>query len=176
MLEKMLKDFAPAESEMAVEAFSFLKSIKLIPENKQINIAIAPVKKKILYKKKILVVDDEGSCRDFFRNVIEDEGLMYLEAHDGQEAIKMMNGNPDIVLVFVDLKMPVMNGLSLLKMVRSLKMMEWATFVVTSEQTSKEIIEHLKKLKVSGLVPKPLEKKNIVSSLKKFLHLEDQAA
>ena len=68
----------------------------------------------------ILVVDDEEHIialfQQKFRREIRD-GLIQLEfAHDGQEALALVQAHPppDVMLILSDINMPGMNGLELL--------------------------------------------------------------
>ena len=67
---------------------------------------------------KILVVDDEPDLQGLivqkFRRQIRDGTVSFLFAHNGLEALTMLDGNRDVDMVLSDINMPVMDGLSLL--------------------------------------------------------------
>src|SRR5215210_5776157 len=67
---------------------------------------------------KILVVDDEpdleGLILQKFRRQIRDGNVSFLFAHDGVEALTMLDRNRDVDMVLSDINMPRMDGLSLL--------------------------------------------------------------
>jgi len=64
-------------------------------------------------KPRILVVDDEPAIRDTMRMILEYDGYEVLLAGSGQEALQTAEReNPD--LVFLDVKMPGMDGLEVL--------------------------------------------------------------
>ncbi len=64
---------------------------------------------------KILIVDDEDSIRFLYRQELEDEGYEVVEAASGEEALKVLEENPDIDLVVLDIKMKAMSGLEALQ-------------------------------------------------------------
>jgi len=71
-------------------------------------------------KAKILIVDDEDAIRTSLRMTFEYEGYTCLLAANGPAALKIAEQNsPD--LVFLDIKMPQMDGLEVLKKMRELK-------------------------------------------------------
>lgn len=74
---------------------------------------------------KILVVDDEPDVelifKQKFRRRIRKGELEFLFAQDGRAALELLLAHSDIRLVFTDLKMPVMDGLALLKEIRTLE-------------------------------------------------------
>lgn len=62
----------------------------------------------------LLVIDDEPFVRDSLTAYLEDSGYRVYEAADGREGLELFNQlQPDLVLL--DLKMPNMDGLTLLK-------------------------------------------------------------
>lgn len=67
--------------------------------------------------KTILVVDDEEDIRILYQEELTDEGYRVITANDGQEALEQVKSqNPD--LVTLDLKMPGMDGIEFLRIVR----------------------------------------------------------
>jgi two-component system, NtrC family, nitrogen regulation response regulator NtrX len=70
-------------------------------------------------KPRILIVDDEASIRDTLRMILEYEGYDVLQAATGEDGVRMIEREaPD--LVFLDIKMPGMDGLEVLQKVRHL--------------------------------------------------------
>jgi two-component system, NtrC family, nitrogen regulation response regulator NtrX len=69
-------------------------------------------------KPKVLVIDDEEAIRSSLRMIFEYEGYECLLAANGQAGIKMAERElPD--LVFLDIKMPQMDGMDVLKAIKS---------------------------------------------------------
>ncbi|RTZ93006.1 MAG: response regulator [Deltaproteobacteria bacterium] len=67
--------------------------------------------------KRILLVEDTDIVRDVLTGFLESEGYQIDEAQDGVEAIeKLAEGSFDVVIT--DIKMPRMDGISLLKEVQ----------------------------------------------------------
>ncbi|CAM4389555.1 response regulator transcription factor [Paenibacillus tarimensis] len=72
----------------------------------------------------ILLVEDERWVRTALRKVIEKSGMPFKIAHEatnGMEASDWLSGN-EVDLVVTDIRMPVMDGLELLKEIRSRRM------------------------------------------------------
>ena len=63
---------------------------------------------------KILVVDDEEAIRDSLDLVLRFEHHEVSLAKDGQEGLKALKDDPDIELVFLDIKMPGRDGMEVL--------------------------------------------------------------
>ena len=68
----------------------------------------------------ILVVDDFADARDFMKFIIESYGYKVVEAADGIEAIAVLKEHfPNLILM--DIAMPVMDGLTATKNIRTIK-------------------------------------------------------
>jgi HD-like signal output (HDOD) protein/CheY-like chemotaxis protein len=66
----------------------------------------------------VLVVDDMQICREPIAEILRARGLEALCASNGEEALRLLAARP-IDLVLLDVKMPGMDGLSVLRAIRS---------------------------------------------------------
>jgi DNA-binding response OmpR family regulator len=74
----------------------------------------------ITIKKKILVVEDEAPLRSALSEMLTIEGFAVFEAKNGQEGLNTaLEEKPDVILL--DLVMPVMDGMTMLKNLRENK-------------------------------------------------------
>ncbi len=79
--------------------------------------------------KTILIVDDLLALRHPMRAVLEREGYTVEEAGDGHEALqKMAESHPDLVLL--DLIMPAMDGVQVLKHIKTDKQLQNTPIIV----------------------------------------------
>ena len=72
---------------------------------------------RIVTEKKILVVDDQKSILKLFKSTFEMKGYMVATAESGEEALGILK-EEEIRVMFLDLKMPGMNGLDLCREIR----------------------------------------------------------
>ena len=93
-------------------------------------------------KYKALVVDDSKAIRQIEKKYLEEMGFEVIEAEHGEEALRILEENPDIKLIILDWHMPVMNGYEFLKKVRSNpKWNDIKIMMVTTENQQKSVID-----------------------------------
>ena len=61
-------------------------------------------------QRKLLVIDDDAKLLMSYRDLLSPYGFEVLIANDGSAAIPIVEENPDILLVILDLAMPRMDG------------------------------------------------------------------
>ena len=66
----------------------------------------------------VLIVEDEAAAREGLRLALETEDVKILTAENGREALEVIS-RTSVDLVLTDLKMPVMDGLELLKRIKN---------------------------------------------------------
>ena len=107
---------------------------------------------------RILVVDDTPANRDMLSRRLERQGFDVESAEDGETALRMMSrANPPFDLVLLDVMMPGLNGLDVLKAVRG----RWdptqlPVIMATAKDASHDVVEALE-LGANDYVTKPLD-------------------
>ena len=66
-----------------------------------------------------LVVDDSPIVRDIIAEALRRYGLRVLVANDGEEALAVLAGEPGVDIVLADMDMPRLDGLGLVRAIRS---------------------------------------------------------
>lgn len=93
-------------------------------------------------EKSILVIDDEPSVRNSFVLALEDTSFSVITAASGEEGLKKFRER-DFHLIYLDLKMPGMNGVETLREIRKINQ-DAPVYIITA--FAKEFFEGLKKL------------------------------
>jgi CheY-like chemotaxis protein len=76
---------------------------------------------KIANKVKLLVVDDEETIRELFKEYLSADGYLVRVASSGREAIEIIrSGGESFDLFLIDLVMPEMDGLEVIREIRKL--------------------------------------------------------
>ncbi len=91
---------------------------------------------------KILVVDDEQSLRDVLSIMLKRAGYAVTSAMDGEEAIELLN-REIFDLVITDLRMPKIDGMEVLKAVKSASP-ETVVLIITAFASADSAVEAMK--------------------------------
>jgi CheY-like chemotaxis protein len=71
--------------------------------------------------KTVLVVEDEEYNYYLAEEILSFRDIKVLHAWNGEEAVNMVKDNPEIDLVIMDIKMPVMGGLEATRLIKAYK-------------------------------------------------------
>ena len=114
-------------------------------------------------KPRILVVDDEAAIRDSLKMTLEYDGYDVMQAATGEEGVKLIEREaPD--LVFLDVKMPGMDGLEVLQKVRHL--VEVTPIVVISGHGDISTAVEATRLGAFDFIEKPLERERVLVTVR----------
>jgi len=111
----------------------------------------------------MLIVDDSDVMRKVVRRVITlsgiDVGSVY-EADNGESALKVLDENwVDVVLS--DINMPVMDGVELLKKIKSTDILSDIPVIMVTTEGRSARIEELREIGASGYITKPFKPEDL---------------
>ena len=115
---------------------------------------------------KILVVDDDKEIVELLSIYIQNEGYEVIKAYDGKEAITKLVTNPDVDLMILDIMMPKMDGMQVVKELR--KESQIPIILLTAKTTDMDKIQGL----ITGAddyVTKPFNPLEIMARVKSLL-------
>ena len=91
----------------------------------------------------ILIVDDETNYTVILSAVLEDEGFETLTANSGPDALGIL-ADSDVDLVLTDMKMPGMDGIELLELVKK-EDADLPVIMMTAHGTVEKAVEAMQK-------------------------------
>jgi two-component system, NtrC family, nitrogen regulation response regulator NtrX len=117
-------------------------------------------------KPRILVIDDEGAIRDSLRMILEYEDYQFVGAATGQEGIAaVQRERPDLVLL--DIKMPGMDGLEVLRKLHALDE-TLPVVMISGHGTTATAVEAIRSGALDFL-DKPLSSERVIVTLQNAL-------
>ncbi|MBU0572903.1 MAG: response regulator [Candidatus Margulisbacteria bacterium] len=117
---------------------------------------------------KILIIEDEKEHIFMFRKRFEPMGYDIVEAHNGKEGIeKVKQEKPD--LIFLDLVMPVMNGIEVCKALRDDPETKDVPIIVVSAVGEFELAQECLRAGANDFVRKPFEAKELIKKVNKLI-------
>lgn len=117
----------------------------------------------------ILAVDDSVSIRAMVSFTLRGAGYTVVEAVDGLDALDKAKSNSDISLILTDLNMPRMDGLALIKSLRSLPRYLNAPILMLTTESSDTMKAQGRAAGATGWLVKPFDPKRLLDVIKKVL-------
>jgi len=119
---------------------------------------------------KILVVDDDSDAMEFLVKGLLRNGYEVVSACDGEEALaKIKTDDPDVILL--DLVMPKLNGVEVLREVRRKFNDKWRPVIIVSAKTELESFKQCYGLDADHYLTKPCNMDNILRGIETMLSL-----
>jgi CheY-like chemotaxis protein len=116
----------------------------------------------------VLIVDDITVNIILLKTMLARTNVGILTATNGEEALEIVRKQkPELVLL--DIHMPVMDGMEVLKEIKADHELEKIPVIMVSAYTSAEDIEQSMSLGASGFIKKPVIMDNLISSVKSEL-------
>jgi len=116
----------------------------------------------------VLVVDDEPHIGRIIRTRLEQDGFVVHLAEHGQEALALLQQHPSIALVLLDLMMPGMSGIDVLRVLRSdVRWTALPCIVLTAAGQDAQLRE-AEALGVSEIMTKPFSPRRLLSRVQAY--------
>lgn len=87
--------------------------------------------------KKVMVIDDSKTVRSYHKTLLKDLGVEVFEAENGMEALENSLENT-VDLFLVDINMPIMDGYSFVKEIRTQEAHKTTPIIMISTQSHDE--------------------------------------
>lgn len=111
---------------------------------------------------KVLVVEDSLPFRNMIKKILTSLQFKVLAAAHGEEAMSYFADNPDINLIITDYRMPVKDGLEVLKEVRKEKDKNSLGVIVMTSPSEKTDASIFLKNGASDFIAKPFSKEELI--------------
>jgi len=118
---------------------------------------------------KVLAVDDDMINLKLLKSMLKKSARVseVIEAKNGADAFAILKTQPGIDIVLLDIIMPVMGGIEMLKVVRADEtLQELPIIVLTTDETKKaEALE----CGANGFLMKPIREKDVIEKIEQLI-------
>lgn len=118
--------------------------------------------------KTVMIVDDAIVIRQLITMTLARQGFDVIEAVDGTDALRKVNGKK-IEMVITDLNMPQMDGIELIRQLRSRPDFRFTPIVMLTTESQQTKKEEGQKAGASGWILKPFNAKQLLEAVRKFV-------
>jgi CheY-like chemotaxis protein len=120
--------------------------------------------------KKVLVVDDDVRNVFALASALEMRGMEVLFAENGKDGVEMLNDNPDVDLVLMDIMMPEMDGYEATRQIRSNDLFKQLPIVALTAKAMKGDREKSIASGASDYITKPVDMDQLLSLMRVWLY------
>jgi len=118
----------------------------------------------------VLLVDDDARNIFALSSVLERRGMKVLTATTGNEAIAVINAQPGVAIVLMDIMMPGMDGYETMQVIRSNPAFRRLPIVALTAKAMKGDREKCLEAGASDYLAKPVNTEQLLSALRMWLH------
>ena len=119
-----------------------------------------------------LVVEDSPMMRQLLVFALSRvKNLKVTEADDGVDGLRKLAGNK-FDLILTDINMPIMDGLKLVKRVRSDPMHKETPIIIITTEGSTEDLQRAMQLGANAYITKPIQAPQVIAKVKELLKIE----
>jgi CheY-like chemotaxis protein len=125
---------------------------------------------KVLAGKKVLIVDDD--IRNIFAltSILERQNMVIVSAETGREAIRLLQEQPGIDIVLMDIMMPDMDGFDTMRAIRQLPQFKALPIIAVTAKAMKGDREKCIEAGAWDYLSKPVDAEQMLSVLRVWLH------
>jgi CheY-like chemotaxis protein len=118
----------------------------------------------------VLLVDDDARNIFALSSVLERRGMHVLTATTGNEAIQLIESNPGIAIVLMDIMMPEMDGYQTMEQIRKNARFRRLPIIALTAKAMKGDREKCLDAGASDYLAKPVNTEQLLSALRIWLH------
>ena len=118
--------------------------------------------------KTVMIIDDAVSTRGLLNMTLSNAGYDVIEAGDGKEAMQKLSGK-EVHLCIVDLYMPNMDGMELIKTLKANPKHKFIPIVVLTKEDAAEMKRQGQAAGAKAWIVKPFKPKTILDVVKKII-------
>jgi CheY-like chemotaxis protein len=165
-----LREARSLERLMDAVYFSLHRSMRELSEGEREAIEGLHHDARVLEGKKALIVDDDMRNIFALSTVLHDHGMEIISANNGREAIRLVQEDPSIDIVLMDIMMPEMDGMTTMREIRKLEQRRDLPIIAVTAKAMKGDREKCIEAGAWDYLSKPVDTIHLLGVLKSWLH------
>ncbi|MBI3134653.1 MAG: response regulator [Bacteroidetes bacterium] len=159
-----------SEERLLDETALFLhRTIKDLPETKQLIIHNLYDKEAVFQRKKILLVDDDMRNVFALSRILKERGMEIIKADNGKNALEMLARHDKIDLVLMDIMMPEMDGYEAMKIIRTKPEFKKLPIIALTAKAMKDDRQKCIDAGANDYITKPVDVERLLSLMRVWL-------
>jgi CheY-like chemotaxis protein len=165
----VLKGVQSPERLLDETALFLHRDVSKLSESKQRMIEKLHDSDEPLRERKVLVVDDDVRNIFALNSLLERHGMNVITATNGQDAIRLLDSNPDLSLILMDVMMPEMDGYETMRRIREIPAFRLLPIISLTAKAMKGDREKCLQAGASDYVAKPVNTDQLLSLVRMWL-------
>jgi CheY-like chemotaxis protein len=124
----------------------------------------------LLAGKKVLIIDDDVRNIFALTSVLERYEMQILYAENGKDGIEVLQHNPDVDVILMDVMMPEMDGYETTRAIRKMRKFKSLPIISLTAKAMKGDREKCIEAGASDYITKPVETEQLLSLLRVWLY------
>ena len=171
----VLKDQGSHSTQRLMDEMAgFLKTTEPKPSLEKTSQApIDSTMEKVFQNEKILVADDDMRNTFALVRALKMKGLNVVAAPDGKRALELLDQNPDVCCVLMDIMMPEMDGYQAMQAIRKQKRFQKLPIIALTAKAMAEDREKCMQAGANDFLSKPVDMAKLFDVIRNLLNQND---
>jgi CheY-like chemotaxis protein len=124
----------------------------------------------LLRGKKVLMVDDDMRALFALSRMLGDRGMTGLKAENGRRALELLDAEPDVDIVLMDIMMPELDGYEAMRRIRAQEQHQRLPIIAVTAKAMPDDQQRCIEAGANDYLPKPVDQDRLISMLRIWLY------
>lgn len=166
----VLKDVRSTERLLDEVSLFLHRMVSRMPEKKRQIIRDLHETDSLLKDKKVLIVDDDMRTLFARSHLLTQRGMRTLKAENGERALHLLDEDPGVDIVLMDIMMPVMDGYETMAKIREQERFRRLPIIALTAKAMPKDREDCLAAGANDYMTKPVDQERLVSMLRVWLY------
>ncbi|MGI8907054.1 MAG: HAMP domain-containing protein [Candidatus Sumerlaeaceae bacterium] len=166
----IVKDVRSPERLLDETALFLHRPVNSLPEDKRRMVERLHDPATVLGGKRALIVDDDARNIFAMSSILERNQMQVMSSESGRDAVEMLERQPDVDLILMDIMMPDMDGYEAIRAIRDFPRYKSLPIIAVTAKAMKGDREKCIEAGASDYITKPVDQEQLLSMMRMWLH------